>query len=396
MAGISGGGTGNRGLVLAGVQFFFTLGWTTYVVMLPGLLATAGIAASWLPFILMVDQLIFAAMDIALGAAADRMQAAYRRMARWLLVLASVSALAFMLLPLAAGVAPALLLAVLLIWVVSASVVRAPTLILLAKQAKAAQRPGLVIGYTAGIALAMAMSPFLGLGLKGVSPGLPFALAALTLLAAVVVLVRTLDGAGQSDAVLESTQPAPLPACLPLFVALALGGLGFQLHAFVNAGALYGLHAGKEDLPWLLPLLWVGFFAMLVAVGPLVRRFSAMPVAICGLLMTGLGSYLSTEAASLIHLVVLQLLTGAGWALAFAGLMEQASAAGTRGAEGGFMGSFFAVTALSAFARIAMVAFWMAEWKGVQFLLPALLLVLAAVVALPQQVLLKLTVNRKN
>ena len=47
MAGISGGGAGNRGVVLAGVQFFFTLGWTTYVVMLPGLLATAGIAASW-------------------------------------------------------------------------------------------------------------------------------------------------------------------------------------------------------------------------------------------------------------------------------------------------------------------------------------------------------------
>ena len=48
-------------------------------------------------------------------------------------------------------------------------------------------------------------------------------------------------------------------------------------------------------------------------------------------------------------LILLQLLAGFGWGLAFAGLMSFASAAGSRGAEGLFMGSFFAMTAVAAF-----------------------------------------------
>ena len=74
----------SSGLALAGVQFFFTLGWTVYALMLPGLLATAGIAASWLPMLLMVDQLIFAVMDIGFGVAADRIGEGYRRLAKLL------------------------------------------------------------------------------------------------------------------------------------------------------------------------------------------------------------------------------------------------------------------------------------------------------------------------
>lgn len=135
-------GKASGGLQLAVVQFVFTLGWTAYALMLPNLLAKAGIAASWLPLILMVDQLIFAVMDIAFGAMADRMRDVFHRLARLLLVLTTVSALAFMALPLAAGVSAALLVLVLLVWLVSASVVRAPTLVLLAKRARAAQQRG--------------------------------------------------------------------------------------------------------------------------------------------------------------------------------------------------------------------------------------------------------------
>ena len=101
-------GKASGGLQLAVVQFVFTLGWTAYALMLPNLLAKAGIAASWLPLILMVDQLIFAVMDIAFGAMADRMRDVFHRLARLLLVLTTVSALAFMALPLAAGVSAGL------------------------------------------------------------------------------------------------------------------------------------------------------------------------------------------------------------------------------------------------------------------------------------------------
>lgn len=367
-------------LALGAVQFFFTLGWTVYVIYLPELLKAAGIAASWLPWLLMADQLIFAVMDIAFGAVADRVTEGYRKLAHLLLWLTTVSVGAFLLLPMLAGVSPGLLLLVLAIWVVSASVVRAPTMVLLAKRAKAAQQGRLVVWYAGGMALASALSPFLGLVLKGADPRLPFALSALTLLAAVFVLLRVVNAQPDQP---ENDAPAPLAfsAFLPLLLILGLAVFGFQVHAFVNAAPLYLLHAGKESLPWLMPLLWLGFFAALLGVGRLVKRVGPLPVAAAGILLTALASYAVVKVGSLELLVLLQVLAGAGWALAFAGLMERASADGTRGAEGMFMGSFFAVTAVGSFARIGFATQYLPDFKGIQFALPAALLLAAGVLA---------------
>jgi len=167
-------------------------------------------------------------------------------------------------------------------------------------------------------------------------------------------------------------------------LVLGLAGFGFQLHAFVNASPLYQLHAGKEQLPWLMPLVWLGFFAMLVAVGPLLKRFGAMPVATGGILLTAAASYAAGVVGNLGMLIFLQLICGAGWAMAFAGLMERASTAGLRGAEGLFMGSFFAVTALCTLLRIAFASHWLSDWKSSQFLLPAALLLTAGLIAAAQ------------
>ena len=41
---------------LALVQLFFTLGWTVYVIFLPGLFRQAGIDVAWLPWVLIADQ----------------------------------------------------------------------------------------------------------------------------------------------------------------------------------------------------------------------------------------------------------------------------------------------------------------------------------------------------
>ncbi len=375
----------SSGLALAGVQFFFTLGWTVYALMLPGLLATAGIAASWSPMLLMADQLIFAAMDIGFGVAADRMGEGYRRLAKLLLVLSTLSAVAFMLLPMAAGISPGIspgiLLGVLVVWVISTSVVRAPTLVLLAKRAKAAQQRSLVIWYLAGMGLASALSPFLGLWLKGVDPRLPFTVSAVTLLLAVVVLLRV-SGKGVAAKGQENPpQPASFSAYAPLLVVLGLAAFGFQIHAFVNAAPLYLAQAAKENLPWLMPLLWVGFFVTLSGVEPLVKRLGAMPMATFGIFLTALSSYASAAVNGQNGLIFLQLLAGAGWALAFAGLMEQAAMAGSRGAEGRFMGGFFAVTAICALARIAFATQWLPNLKDIQFVLPAALLLAAGLIA---------------
>jgi MFS family permease len=371
------------GPALAGVQFFFTLGWTVYVIFLPDLLKSAGIAVAWLPLLLMTDQLIFAVMDIAFGVVADRMSNGYRKLARLLLWLATISAVAFLLLPMLGNISPAVLIGILLIWVTSASVVRAPTMVLLAKRAKAAQQGRLVLWYASGMALASALSPFFGMLLKGADPRLPFAVSALTLLAAVLVLLRF---SGREAPAVQAGEPQPIAfqAYVPLLVVLALASGGFQLHAFLNAAPQYLAHSTKENLPWLMPLLWVGFFAALLGVGAVIKRFGALVVAGGGIVLTALVSYASATAGSLGVLVLLQLLAGVGWAAAFAGLMEQASTFGTRGSEGLFIGSFFSVLALTSFARIGFASQLLPQnpvLQGLQFILPAALLLGAGMIA---------------
>lgn len=368
------------GPALAGVQFFFTLGWTVYAIYLPELLNHAGIAASWLPWLLMADQLIFAAMDVAFGMVADWMAEGYRKLAHLLAWLTTVSAGAFLAMPMLAGVSSGLLLAVLVIWVISASVVRAPTLVLLAKRAKVAQQGRLVVWYAGGMAVASALSPFLGLALKGADPRLPFAMSALALLAAVFVLLRV-SGSMPAQPEGDKQLPISFSIYLPLLLLLGIATFGFQLHAFVNTGPLYLAHAAKESLPWLMPLLWVGFFGALLSVGSLVKRVGALPLAVAGIFLTSIASFAAVAAHTLDQLIFMQLLAGAGWALAFAGLMERASADGKRGAEGLFMGSFFAVTAICSFARIGFVTHYLTNLRGIQFELPAALLLATGLLA---------------
>ena len=94
-----------------------------------------------------------------------------------------------------------------------------------------------------------------------------------------------------------------------------------------------------------------------------------------------MASYLALTVNTREALIFVQGLAGAGWALAFAGLMERATADGTRGAEGVFMGSFFAVSALSSLARIGFATQYLPALKGIQFMLPAALLLAAGLLA---------------
>ena len=55
------------GIVFALLQLFFTLTWTVYVIFLPRLAAEAGIAKSWIIWILVANQLVFLFADWAMG-----------------------------------------------------------------------------------------------------------------------------------------------------------------------------------------------------------------------------------------------------------------------------------------------------------------------------------------
>ena len=90
---------GARVAALCLLQVFFTLSWTVYVIFLPALAAQAGIGKVAVLWILVLDQAIFAVMDWALGAHADRTAARLRRLGLWIAGVTALSTIAFLALP---------------------------------------------------------------------------------------------------------------------------------------------------------------------------------------------------------------------------------------------------------------------------------------------------------
>ncbi len=131
------GTSANRtGLYLGILQLVFTLGWTTYVIYLPKLAAQVGIAPTAVILILMLDQAIFTITDTAMGIAADRIAPFVGRLGLFVGLLTAISCAAFVALPFVAGVgkdAQFWLIALIVVWAITSSALRAPPLTLLGK-----------------------------------------------------------------------------------------------------------------------------------------------------------------------------------------------------------------------------------------------------------------------
>ncbi|HVJ01937.1 MAG TPA: hypothetical protein VM662_07115, partial [Sphingomonas sp.] len=142
---LAGTGAANRtGLYLAALQLMFTLGWTTYVVYLPRLAAEVGIAPSAVILILMLDQGIFTIADTAMGIAADKLTPHVGRLGLFVGLMAAISCGAFVALPFVAGAGPAAqvwFIALIVIWSITSSALRAPPLTLLGKYRAKPQVP---------------------------------------------------------------------------------------------------------------------------------------------------------------------------------------------------------------------------------------------------------------
>ena len=128
---------------LALVQVFFTLGWTVYVIFLPGLFRQAGIDVAWLPWVLIADQFLFAIADVVTGVWLDRSNQLVRLAGNWLTALVLASCAVFMLLPWIAQSAQSwVLLTAVFVWVVCSSVLRVPPLVLLVRAVTPQQSGG--------------------------------------------------------------------------------------------------------------------------------------------------------------------------------------------------------------------------------------------------------------
>ena len=364
-------GSSNKGLALylGVVQFFFATTWTIYVLYLPQLAAQAGIDKRWVPWILVADQAVFAVMDVITGFWIDRVRASLARFGGWILAITVVSCIAFLGMGFA-GSHAAILLTALVTWAVTSSALRSPPWALLGRYAATPTLPWLSAIVLAGSALAGAAAPYLGLVLRGVDPKLPFLISTLTLVAAVGGLVFAERRIGYENIPEGKREESVGPQATLVFGALLFLALGFQIHFSLNSAQQYLRFAPADELPWLMPVFWIGFNVLMFPGAKLVDRLGApatMALAAAIGALAAMGAVLAPGKGALI---AAQFLTGGAWGAASVAVYSAAIAFGRTGREGRFLGTLFAVLAIAAFVRIGAVASGVAREPALSALLP--------------------------
>ncbi|NPU10623.1 MFS transporter [Bradyrhizobium sp. 83002] len=348
------------GLHLALLQLVFSLLWTTYVIYLPKLAAQAGIAPSAVILILMLDQAIFTLSDTAMGIAADRLGRIAGRFGIFIALVTALSCCAFVALPFVAGsVSPAVFIALIAIWALTSSVLRAPPLTLLGRHAARPTVPFLTALVMLGYGVAGAVSPYLGVVMRDYDPRLPFIISSAVLLLTALGLSRIAqDGVlPAKQVVAAAAEPKPLRGLPLLFIgAMVILALGYQLHFSINSSAFYLRFAKPEDLPWLMPVFWIGFNLVLFPASVVVKHRGGLIVMGVAGLLGALAIVIAEFAGALNVLIVAQFIAGAAWGCMMMSAISAALAIGSTGAEGKVTGLVFSALALATFARIAAVA----------------------------------------
>ena len=342
-------------LYLAVVQFFFATTWTIYVLYLPQLAANAGIDKRWVPWILVADQAVFAVMDVATGFWIDRVRRSLARYGPWILAITVVSCLAFLGIGLFAFNA-GILLTALIVWAVTSSALRAPPWALLGRYATTPKLPWLSALVLTGGGIASAAAPYFGIMLRGVSPTLPFLVSTVTLVAVVAGLIAVERRGVRSEAAGEEESKEEPRTVLLFFTALLLLALGFQVHFSLNSASQYLRFAPPADLPWLMPVFWVGFNVLMFPAAAAARRLGNAPTMVLAGAVGALAALAAMLATDLSWLVAAHFLAGGAWGAASLAAYSAAIAFGRTGREGRFLGTLSAMLAIAAFVRIGAVA----------------------------------------
>lgn len=360
------------GLYLGVVNLFFTLTWTVYAIFLPKLAAQAGIPKEWVLWILVMDQLVFAACDWAMGVAADRVARTLGRLGSVVALVTGASCLAFLLLPFVApGGSPVLFLAVTVLWSATSSALRAPLLVLPGKHTPKPSQPWLASLVLLGLGLAGTLSPYLTVQLRDADPRLPFALAAIAVMAATLGLSRAerlLAAAPKREEPPAADEAKP---GLPGFLAgIALLGIGFQVHSSLNAAPAFLMFAKPSDLEHLMPVFWIGFTLLMLPASRLTKRYGGVQVMALGALAGSAAAWAVMNAGGLGGLVAAQFAAGGAWGCVMMSATAAALDIGRGGREGRILGGMFSILALAAFARIALVATGLNKDPGIAAMLP--------------------------
>ena len=168
----------------------------------------------------------------------------------------------------------------------------------------------------------------------------------------------------------QEAPPATTPQPGLLFLALLLLAVGFQVHFALNSAPLYMKVAPQSQLPYLMPVFWIGFNLLMFPAAAMVKRVGMTETMACAAALGGLITLISTLPPALDSLVVAQFLTGGSWGAVSVAVYTAAVALGRTGREGRFMGTLFAVLAVAVAVRIGAVATGLVKLPGISALLP--------------------------
>jgi hypothetical protein len=294
------------------------------------------------------------------GIAADKVSRLIGRLGHWVAAITLLSCAAFVGLPFVAGarLSSSVFLALVVVWAITSSALRAPPLMLLGKYAAKPALPYLASLAMLGLGIAGAVSPYLTVTLTKSDPRLPFVIASIALVLtsfALAKVERTLVKQAPVDQGPPQSLDRAVPAPLALFtLAIVIFALGFQLHFFFNSAPLFKRFTG--DIGNLMPVFWVGFSVGMFPASLITKRWGGLPVmGAAGII--GALAIVATEISGMLGLTVAaQIIAGAAWGAILMSAFAAAAALGYTGTEGKFTGLLFSALALATFARMAASA----------------------------------------
>jgi len=376
-------GVGTRtALWVLAVQCLLALSWTLYVLFLPGMLAHAGIEKRWFVYVLIADQLIFAATDWFAGVYADRVALVWRRLGRIVTAVTLVSSAALLAMPWIAGAGNApLLLAIIFVWAATSSALRAPVFALLGRVRQAGRSNGSPAGLVSlalvGISLAGAIVPYVTLLLRNVDPRLPIALSALSLAVAGLWALR-------AEAALPPVEPATSVPSMEverrrrtwsLAAVVLIASFGTQLVTAIVAQPLLQRFVGSDALLW-AAWFWVGFAVGLIPGSRLAALDAAQGRPLIGgalALLVACGAFaLGTVAEAMLVLVAGLALAGAAWGafttVVFTSAVSLSAGRATARGAGTASGLLFSAIAVGTLLRLACAAAGLTKASLIQWL----------------------------
>jgi len=202
------------------------------------------------------------------------------------------------------------------------------------------------------------VAPFLGTVLRDVDARLPFIISSIVLLLTAVGLSRVeYDAAQRASTRTPPRRAKPLGRLPVVFIAaMVLLALGYQMHFSLNSGPFYLRFAKPDDLPWLLPVFWIGFNIAMFPASRVVKHHGGL-IVMGGAGLLGAAAVIIAEIAGTLNiLIAAQFVAGAAWGCMLMAAVSAALAIGSGGTEGKVTGLVFSALALGTFARMAAVA----------------------------------------